>query len=53
MLPWTQRWQAFALNLADGSVLPGWPVTLDEEALRSPGLNRNAGEEGDARERRF
>lgn len=49
----TKRWQAFALSLADGSVLSGWPVTLDEEALRAPGLNRNAGAEGDARERRF
>jgi hypothetical protein len=49
----TKRWQAFALNLADGSVLPGWPITFDEEALRSPGLNRNAGSEGDAQERRF
>jgi hypothetical protein len=49
----TKRWQAFALDLADGSVLPGWPVALNEEALRSPGLNRNAGAEGDARERRF
>ena len=49
----TKHWQAFALDLADGSVLPGWPVTLDEAALRSPGLNRNAGSEGDALERRF
>lgn len=49
----TKRWQAFALDLADGSVLPGWPVTLDDAALRAPGLNRNAGAEGDARERRF
>jgi hypothetical protein len=49
----TKRWQAFALDLADGKVLPGWPVTLDEAALRSPGLNRNAGSEGDASERRF
>lgn len=49
----TKRWQAFALDLADGQVLPGWPVALDEVALRSPGINRNAGSEGDALDRRF
>jgi hypothetical protein len=49
----TQRWQAFALDLADGKLLPGWPLTLDEAALRSPALNRNVGSEGDASERRF
>ncbi len=48
-----KRWQAFALDLADGKVLPGWPVALDEVALRAPGMNRNAGSEGDAGERRF
>ncbi len=47
----TKRWQAFALDLADGKVLPGWPVALDEATLGSPGMNRNAGSEGDARER--
>jgi outer membrane protein assembly factor BamB len=49
----TRRWQAFALDLASGKVLPGWPVMLDQTTLRSQGLNRNAGSEGDARERRF
>jgi hypothetical protein len=48
-----KRWQAFALDLADGKLLPGWPVAMDEVTLRSPGVNRNAGSEGDARERRF
>lgn len=49
----TKRWQAFALNLADGKVLPGWPVALNEATLRAPGMNKNAGSEGDSRERRF
>jgi len=49
----TKRWQAFALNLGDGKVLPGWPVSLNEATLRAPGMNRNAESEGDARERRF
>jgi outer membrane protein assembly factor BamB len=49
----TKRWQAFALDLADGKVLPRWPVALDEKTLRAPGMNRNAGSEGDAHERRF
>ena len=44
-------WQAFALDLADGKVLPGWPVVLDEATLSSPGMNSNAGAEGDARAR--
>lgn len=49
----TKRWQAFALNLADGKVLPGWPVSLNETTLRASGMNRNAESEGDTRERRF
>jgi hypothetical protein len=49
----TKRWQAFALNLADGKVLAGWPVSLNEATLRAPGMNRNAESEGDTRERRF
>jgi len=35
------RWQAYALDLASGAVLPGWPVRLDEPALNA--VNRNAG----------
>jgi outer membrane protein assembly factor BamB len=49
----TKRWQAFALDLADGELLTGWPVALDEKTLRAPGMNRNSGTEGDSRERRF
>ena len=48
-----KRWQAFALDIANGKVLPGWPVALDEKSLRAPGMNRNAGSEGDANTRRF
>ena len=36
-----QRWQAWALDLGSGAVLPGWPVRLDEAALNA--ANRNAG----------
>lgn len=35
------RWQAYALDLGSGRVLPGWPVRLDEPALNR--VNRNAG----------
>lgn len=48
-----KRWQAFALGLADGKVLPGWPVALDQATLSAPDMNRNAGPEGDTRARRF
>jgi type 1 glutamine amidotransferase/cytochrome c5 len=36
-----QRWQAFALDLASGALLPGWPVRLDEATFNA--VNRNAG----------
>lgn len=36
-----RRWQAYALELGSGRVLPGWPVRLDEGALNA--ANRNAG----------
>jgi mono/diheme cytochrome c family protein len=36
-----QRWQAYALDLTSGAVLPGWPVRLDEPTLVA--LNRNPG----------
>ncbi len=36
-----QRWQAYALDIASGTVLPGWPLRLDEAALNA--VNRNAG----------
>jgi hypothetical protein len=32
-------WQVFALDLGDGQVLPGWPITIDDAALAP--LNRN------------
>ncbi len=38
-----KRWQAWALDLASGQVLPGWPVMLDEATFNAPGMNRNAG----------
>ncbi len=34
-------WQAYALNLGSGAVLPGWPVRLDEPRLND--VNHNAG----------
>jgi len=37
------RWQAYALDLRNGRVLPEWPVRLDEETLNA--VNRNAGPE--------
>lgn len=36
-----QRWQAYALDLGSGGVLPGWPVAMDEATLNA--VNRNAG----------
>ena len=38
-----RSWQAYALDLRNGNVLPGWPVRLDEETLNA--VNRNAGPE--------
>lgn len=35
------RWQAYALDLASGQILPGWPVRLDEPTLNR--VNTNAG----------
>lgn len=36
-----QKWQAYALDLSSGAVLPAWPVRLDEARLNA--VNRNAG----------
>lgn len=36
-----QRWQAYALDIGSGQVLPGWPVKLDEARFNA--VNRNAG----------
>lgn len=38
-----RRWQAYALDLASGQVVPGWPVRLDEGTFNAPGMNKNAG----------
>jgi hypothetical protein len=35
----TAGWQVFALDLGDGEILPGWPVTIDDAALAP--VNRN------------
>ena len=35
------RWQAYALDVGSGRVLPGWPVALDEATFND--LNANAG----------
>lgn len=34
-------WQAYALDLGSGAILPGWPVRLDEPRLNA--VNHNAG----------
>jgi hypothetical protein len=34
-------WKIFALNLGDGSIQPGWPVVLSNEAVSAPGINAN------------
>ena len=44
-------WQAHALDLADGRVVDGWPVRLDEETFNA--VNANAGPERVAPTRRF
>lgn len=45
------RWQAYALDIGSGAVLPGWPVRLDEERFNA--LNANAGPQRVAPKRRF
>ena len=32
-------WQVFALDLASGAVLPGWPVTLAPDTVRAANIN--------------
>lgn len=46
-----KRWQAYALDIASGELLPGWPVRLDEETFNT--LNTNAGPERLPPKRRF
>jgi outer membrane protein assembly factor BamB len=46
-----KRWQAYALDIASGEVVAGWPVTLDEETFNR--LNRNAGPQRVPPKRRF
>jgi len=46
-----QRWQAYALDITSGTVLPGWPVRLDEATFNR--VNRNAGPAPVAPTRRF
>jgi len=35
----TQGWQVFAIDITDGSILPGWPLTINDSALE--GINQN------------
>jgi type 1 glutamine amidotransferase len=46
-----KRWQAYALDIASGDVLPGWPVRLDEETFNT--RNANAGPERVPPKRKF
>ena len=46
-----KRWQAYALDIASGTVVPGWPVRLDEGTFNA--LNRNAGPHRVPPKRRF
>ncbi|MEL1262890.1 ThuA domain-containing protein [Pseudoxanthomonas putridarboris] len=46
-----KRWQAYALDIGSGEVLPGWPVRLDESTFND--LNANAGPERVPPKRRF
>ncbi|WP_189644748.1 ThuA domain-containing protein [Luteimonas gilva] len=46
-----KRWQAYALDIASGDVLPGWPVRLDEETFNA--VNANAGPQRVPPKRRF
>ena len=34
-------WQVYGLDLASGAVLDGWPVSIHEDVLSEPSLNRN------------
>jgi type 1 glutamine amidotransferase/outer membrane protein assembly factor BamB len=46
-----KSWQAYALDLGSGMVLPGWPVQLDEARLNA--VNHNAGPKRLSPTRRF
>ncbi len=46
-----QRWQAYALDITSGALLPGWPVRLDEATFNR--LNTNAGPSRVPPRRRF
>lgn len=46
-----KRWQAYALDITSGKLLPGWPVRLDEETFNT--VNANAGPSRVAPTRRF
>lgn len=46
-----QFYQAYALDAANGSVLPGWPVNLDRQILNASGINKNAADPGQPRVR--
>ena len=35
----TQRWQVFAVDITNGNILPGWPVTINNDTLAP--INRN------------
>lgn len=46
-----KRWQAYALDIGSGAVLPGWPVQLDEATFNK--VNHNAGPTPVPPKRRF
>jgi competence ComEA-like helix-hairpin-helix protein len=54
----TQSFRMYALDLATGEVLDGWPIAFDEQTLNQPSINRNprygaAGEAAPWRRGRF
>lgn len=46
-----KHWQAYALDIGNGEVLPGWPVRLDEAIFND--LNANAGPQRVPPKRKF
>ena len=46
-----KRWQAYALDITSGEVVPGWPLPLDEASFNA--VNRNPGSGAPVAPKRF